>query len=155
LEYRLGWVRADRDTLSCVSEEAVQVVRLMNAAFNAGDYDAMSAFYDREAEFVDHMPLPDAAQAAHGPVEIRAVLDAWAEGFTAFEGHVEEYLDLDDFVVCTTRWRFVSRDEGIELDWKGAEAWQLRRGKIVWGQAGFRDKQAAVEAVEQRLHAAR
>ena len=64
MEYRLGWVRADRDTLSCVSEEAVQIVRLMNAAFNAGDYDAMTTFYAADAEFGDHMALADVAQAA-------------------------------------------------------------------------------------------
>jgi ketosteroid isomerase-like protein len=137
-----------------VSEEPVEIVRRMNAAFNAGDYDALTTFFAPDAEFVDRMPLPDVAHAAHGPMEMRAVLDAWTEGFTAFEGHVEEYVDLDDFVVCATRWRFVSRDEDIELEWKGAEAWQLRRGKVVWGQAGFRDKQAAIEAVEQRLHRA-
>ena len=94
--------------------------------------------------------MPDVAQAARGSDETRAILDAWSRGFAGFEADVEEYVELGDFVVCATSWRFVSRDEGIELDWRGAEAWQVRDGKIVWGQAGFPDKRAVREAVEER-----
>jgi len=36
----------------------------MNAAFNAGDYDAMTTFYAADAEFGDHIALADVAQAA-------------------------------------------------------------------------------------------
>jgi hypothetical protein len=89
-------------------------------------------------------------QTARGPGEVRAVLDAWKQGFTGFEGHVGEYVDVGDFVVCATKWRFVSRDEGIEMKWDGAEVWQLRDGKVIWGQVGFRDKGSALEAVGLR-----
>ena len=122
----------------------------LNAAFNSGEYDAMLELYDPEAEFVDHMPLPDAASSVRGREELRAVLDAWRDGFRGFEAYVIEYVDLGDFVVCVTRWRFVSTDEGVEMEWSGAEAWQVRDGKAVWGQAGFRDKDAALEAVGRR-----
>jgi hypothetical protein len=47
-----------------VSEEPVEIIRRMNAAFNAGDYDAMTTFYAADAEFGDHMALADVAQAA-------------------------------------------------------------------------------------------
>jgi hypothetical protein len=52
-------------------------------------------------------------------------------------------------VVCATKWRLVSREEGIEMNWHGAEAWQLRGGKVIWGHVGSRDK-AALEAVGLR-----
>jgi len=133
-----------------MSQENVEVIRRINAAFNAGEYDVMAEFFDPEADFVDHMPLPDVAPSAHGRNEIRAVLDAWRHGFRGFEGHVVEYVDLGDFVVAVTNWRFVSRDKGIEMEWNGAEAWQLRDGKVIWGEAGFRDKDAALEAVGLR-----
>ena len=125
-----------------MSQENVAVIQRMNAAFNAGDYDTFEALLDPEVEMVDHLPLPDIARTARGRGEVRAVLDAWKQGFTGFE----EYVDVGDFVVCATRWRFVSRDEGIEMKWDGAEAWQLRNGKIIWGQVGFRDKASALEA---------
>lgn len=133
-----------------MSQDAVAVIRRINRAFNAGDYDAMFELFHPDAEFVDHMPLPDVAQRAHGRDELRVVLGSWTEGFSGFEGHVDEYIDHGDFVVCTTRWRFVSRDAGVEMDWKGAEAWEVRDGRVVWGQVGFVDRRAAEEAVERR-----
>ena len=68
-----------------------------------------------------------------------------------FRAEVLEYVDLGDYVVCSTRWKFKSRDDGIELDWTGAEAHQLRDGKLVWTASGFRDKAAAIRAVEARV----
>jgi ketosteroid isomerase-like protein len=136
-----------------VSRENVELVRRANTAFNSGDYDGLQALLDPEIEFVDHLPLPDVAQSAHGTDEIRALLDAWREGFAGFEADVKEYVDLGDFVIAVTRWRFVSRDTNIELERSGAEAWQLRHGRIVWGLAGFIDRQAAIDAVERRRDA--
>jgi ketosteroid isomerase-like protein len=133
-----------------MSQENVDLIRRMNAAFNAGEYDVMAEHFDSAAEFVDHMPLPDVASSVRGRDELRTVLEAWSEGFRGFEGNVVEYVERGDFVVCVTNWRFVSRDEGIEMQWSGAEAWQVRDGKVVWGQAGFRDKDAALEAVGLR-----
>jgi ketosteroid isomerase-like protein len=133
-----------------MSQENVEVVRQWNATFNSGDYDAFARFLHPEVVFVDHMPLPDVEQSARGADELRAVLEQWREGFSGFQAEVEEYLDTGDYVVCVTRWAFVSRDEGIELDRKGAEAHELRDGKVVWSAAGFRDKAAALEAVERR-----
>jgi ketosteroid isomerase-like protein len=133
-----------------VSQEAVDVIRRANVAFNARDYDAMWELFDPDAEFVDHMPLPDVAHEVQGHDELRVLLDSWTEGFSGFEAHVDEYVDRGEFVVCETRWRFVSRDAGVELEWKGAEAWQVRNGRVVWGQVGFADRTAAENAVGRR-----
>ena len=133
-----------------MSAEAVEVIRRANAAFNAGDNEAMLSLLHPEMEFVDHMPLPDVGQTASGKDEMEALVAAWRQGFVGFQADIQEYLDVGEFVVCDTSWRFVSRDEGIELEWHGAEAWEVRDGKIIWGQAGFRDKQRAIEAVEAR-----
>jgi hypothetical protein len=72
-----------------VSDDAVEVIRRMGIAFNARDYDAMGEFLDPEAEFFDHMPLPDVSEAAQGREEIAAVLDAWSRGFSGFEAAAE------------------------------------------------------------------
>ena len=137
-----------------MSEEPVEVIRRSNRAFNAGDYDAMVALLDREVEFVDHLPLPDVAHTGRGAEEVKAVLSAWRQGFVGFQAEVEEYLGLGEFVVCTTRWRFRSQGEGIELEWRGAEAYEVLEGKVVWAQVGFTDRGAAIEAVQARSGAA-
>jgi ketosteroid isomerase-like protein len=133
-----------------VPSSNVDVIRRLNAAFNAGDLDAFQSLISPDVEFVDHLPLPDVAQEAHGVDEVTEVLEQWREGFSGFRAEVVEYIDLDDYVVCSTRWMFTSRDGGIQLDWRGAEAHQVRGGKLVWSAAGFRDVPAAIQAVEQR-----
>jgi hypothetical protein len=133
-----------------MSEQNVDVILRMNAAFNAGEYSVLERYIDPEAEFTDHMPLPDVPRSAYGRDEMLAVLDAWSHGFQGFEAHVVEYVDLGEFVVTVTKWKFVSRDKGIEIEWPGAEASQIRDGKLVWHEAGFRDKDAALNAVARR-----
>jgi len=125
-------------------------MRRLNATFNAGDWDAFAALLDPEVEFIDHLPLPDVQASARGVEEVRSVLEHWQAGFSGFRADVLEYLDLEDYVVCSTRWTFRSRDNEIELRWTGAEAHQLRDGKLVWSAAGFADKGAAIQAVNER-----
>jgi hypothetical protein len=128
----------------------VDVIRRLNAAFNADDLDTFQSLLDPAVEFVDHNPLPDVQASARGVEELAAVVEHWREGFTSFHAEVVDYLDLGDYVVCSTRWRFTSRDDAIELDWIGAEAHQVRQGKLVWSAAGFRDTAAAIQAIEER-----
>src|SRR6185437_5016636 len=137
-----------------MSDSEVAVIRAMNAAFNAGRDEELLELWDPAADFVDHLPLPDAPASPRGTEETRSVLARWREGFTVFEGEVEEYLDLGEYVVAVTQWHFVSAEEGIETRWRGAEAWQVRDGRVVWGRAGFRDREEAVDAVAQRRRAA-
>ena len=133
-----------------VSGANVDVVRRLNSAFNAGDWDGFSELLDPEVEFVDHMPLPDVQASARGVGELKSVLEHWREGFSGFYAEVLEYLDLGDYVVCLTRWTFRSRDKEIELTWTGAEAHELHNGRLVWSAAGFPDKSAAIEVIERR-----
>jgi ketosteroid isomerase-like protein len=133
-----------------MSSPNVEVIRRLNAAFNAEDWDGFQAMLDPQVEFVDHMPLPDVAQSAKGVDEVRTVLEHWREGFSGFQAQVTEYLDMGDYVVCSTRWNFISRDGAVELEWPGAEAHEVRDGLLVWSAVGFPDVPAAVREVEQR-----
>jgi ketosteroid isomerase-like protein len=133
-----------------VSEENVELIRRLNALFNDGDYEAMTAAFAPDADIVDHTPLPDMPSSLRGHDEMRTLLDAWNEGFSSFTAELLDAEDLGDFVVASTRWRFVATDTGIETTWIGAEAWEVRDGQVVWGQVGFRDRQAAVAAVQSR-----
>jgi ketosteroid isomerase-like protein len=133
-----------------VSSANVDVIRRLNAAFNANDLATFQSLLDPDVEFFDHIPLPDVQASARGVEDVTSVLEHWRDGFTSFHADVVEYVDLGDYVVCSTRWKFKSRDDAIELDWIGAEAHQVRDGKLVWSAAGFRDSTAAIQATEER-----
>jgi hypothetical protein len=133
-----------------VPKTNVDVIRRLNTAFNANDLEALQRLLDPAVEFVDHLPLPDIQASARGVEELTSVLDHWRAGSAGFQAEVVEYVDLGDYVVCSTRWKFKSRDDAIEIDWPGAEAYQVRDGKLVWSAAGFRDAASAIKAVEER-----
>jgi ketosteroid isomerase-like protein len=133
-----------------VPKANVDVIRRLNAAFNDNDLDTFQRLLDPAVEFVDHIPLPDVQASARGVEEVTSVLEHWRDGFESFQAEVVEYVDVGEYVVCSTRWRFKSRDDAIELDWIGAEAHQVRDGKLVWSAAGFRDSAAAIQAIEER-----
>src|SRR5439155_24708107 len=126
------------------------VIRGLNAAFNAADAEAFQSLLDPDVEFVDHLPLPDLTASARGVAELTTVLEQWRAGFDGFQAHVVDYIDLGEYVVCSTHWTFTSRQDGLEMDWFGAEAHQVRDGKLVWSAAGFRDVGAAIETIERR-----
>jgi ketosteroid isomerase-like protein len=133
-----------------VSEENVELIRRLNALFNAGDYEAMTALFAPDAEILDHTPLPDMPSSVRGHDEMRSLLQAWTSGFSGFTAEMVGAEDLGDFVVGSTRWRFVAAGTGIETTWTGAEAWEVRDGRVAWGQVGFRDRAAAEAAVRSR-----
>jgi ketosteroid isomerase-like protein len=133
-----------------MSEATVAVIRAMNEAFNAGRYEEMLELMAPGADFTDHLPLPDAPASPRDRDEVLLVLRRWREGFKVFRGDVEEYVDLGDYVVAVTSWRFVSTDKGIETRWRGAEAYEVREGRVVWGLLGLPDRGAAEEAVAHR-----
>jgi limonene-1,2-epoxide hydrolase len=133
-----------------MSGENVDVIRRLNVAFNADDWDEYQKLLAPDLEFVDHMPLPDVAQSARGVDEVKTVLDQWREGFSGFHAEVLEYQAMGEYVICSTRWDFTSRDGAIELKWTGAEAHQVQDGLIVWSAVGFPDVGAAIQAVEDR-----
>jgi limonene-1,2-epoxide hydrolase len=131
----------------------IEVIQRLNAAFNADDWDEFQSMLHPQVEFVDHMPLPDVAGSATGVDEVRTVLEHWREGFSGFEAEIQEYRGMGDYVVCSTRWNFVSRDGAVELEWPGAEAHEVQDGLVVWSAVGFPEVSAAVEAVERRQRA--
>jgi ketosteroid isomerase-like protein len=133
-----------------MSEQSVLLVKRMNAAFNEGDYETTVELVAPEAEIVDHTPLPDGAPATQGPGEMRDSLERWRAGFAGLHCDVSEYVDRGDFVVAVSRWRFVSRETGIATEWPGAEAYEIRDGRVVWGAVGLRDREAAIAAAERR-----
>src|SRR4051794_6797914 len=102
-----------------MSEAEVAVIRAMNAAFNAGRDEEMLQMWDPDADFTDHIPLPDVPPSLRGWDELRPVLERWREGFKVFRGETEQYVDLGEYVVAVTNWRFVSAGEEIETCWRG------------------------------------
>ena len=128
-----------------MSQENVEIVQRVNAAFNAHDIDGWLSFLDPEFEFVDYMGAV-AEESGSGIETVRRQIEGWYETFPDFRAATEEFIDAGDRVVCVTHWRGTGASSGLDYHQPAAEVYTLREGKIVRAELGFSDKAAALEA---------
>ena len=130
-----------------MSQENVDVVRRLNAAFNRRDREAMFAMYHPDVEWCDLQHAPDAPERLHGVSAVKAYLDQWYEAFDDFTAEIEEYIDAGQFVVTLTHWRATGKGSALVIDLHTADIVELSEGKIIQVTIGYADKSAALKAV--------
>jgi hypothetical protein len=63
------------------------------------------------------------------------------------EIEVHEYIDADPWVVCDVHWHATGKGSDVPIDWRVAEAYEFKDGKVVRSLFGFPNVAAALEAV--------
>ena len=89
---------ASPDILGSVSEENVELIRQVEAAFNRGDLDAMVELIGPDAEWEISKENPS-ARTLHGRDEIRAYLADWRDTVDGLHYEAIRYIDAGDAVV--------------------------------------------------------
>jgi ketosteroid isomerase-like protein len=114
-----------------VSQENVEVVRNFMASPNAGDWDAMFAWFAPDVQLRDLAHAPDVPEVLNWPEEIRRVMAGWIETYDEFRTEVYEYVDAGAWVICDTRWygKGKGKGSGMEIDQRVADAYQVRTEK--------------------------
>ena len=104
-----------------MSEENIEIVRRMNAAFNHGD-EGWVGFYDPEVEFRMPPEWPeDRMYTGHDGIRYAAGL--WAASFSEYEWTIDRLLDASDWVVALHHHRGRIGD---------SEAWVVRPLGVVY-----------------------
>lgn len=129
-----------------MSNENIEVVRRANAAFNSGDATASLDVWAPDAELRDLGNAPDQARIVKGREGIQKVGELWGAAFDEFSADIDEYIDGDDFVICSVRWHGQGKASGASIDLHQFDVYELRGGQIVRGVLGFRTRQEALEA---------
>ena len=130
-----------------MSQENVEIVRRMNAAFNRRDRDALFAYYHPDVELRDLQHAPDAPERLIGIDAIRAYWAQWDDAFDDFTAEIEEYLEAGKYVLIATRWRGKGKDSGLEIDLHTVDVVEFADGKIVRVTIGYADRDEALRAV--------
>jgi ketosteroid isomerase-like protein len=91
-------VTASPDILGDVSEENVELIKQVEAAFNRGDLDAMVDLISPDAEWEISESNPS-ARTLHGRDEIRAYLEDWRDTVQGLYYEGNRYVDAGDSVV--------------------------------------------------------
>jgi ketosteroid isomerase-like protein len=109
----------------------------------------MAELYHPDAELRDLQHLPDIPEVLRGREAIVATWERWLEALDDWTLEVNEYIDADPWIVCDVRWRATGRGSEASIDWRVAEAYDVKDGMIVRQIAGFPDVAAALDAVKQ------
>jgi ketosteroid isomerase-like protein len=122
-----------------VSQENVEFLLQAVALTNAGDIEAGAKLYHPDAELRDLQHPPDMPEILRGRSEIVASLARWLEALDGWTIEVLEYVDADPWVVSEVRWRAIGKDSGAPIEFRAAEAIELRDGQILRQIAGYPD----------------
>src|SRR5947209_15573604 len=114
---------------------------------NAGDWDAMFAWFAPHVEIRDLAHAPDVPEVLLGIEAVRRVVGGWIETYDDFRTEVYEYVDADPWVICDTRWYGKGKGSGMSIDQRVADAYEVKDGKIVRAIMGNPDVAKALEAV--------
>jgi len=130
-----------------MSAENVELVRKLNALAGAGDWEAVFDWYDPNVEFRDLQPAPDVPEVVRGVAALRLVMANWTEVYDEFAPEVFEYVDAHPWVICDTRWHGRVKGSNLPIDFHGADAVEVRDGKVRRLTIGYPDVTTALEAV--------
>src|SRR5436190_3066017 len=130
-----------------MSQENVELVRRAVELGNAGDLEAVAELYHSDVELRDLQHPPDTPEVLKGREAIVAAWAKWSESFDGFTLEVYEYVDAHPWVVGDVRWRATGKGSNVSIDWRVAEACEVKDGKIVRVIAGFPNVATALKAV--------
>lgn len=112
-----------------MSEENVQIVQRMYAAYQAGDAeDALSHF--APDVLVDASTLRPDIGAGRGREHVAAVVTSWTESWEDWHDEIEHLRDLGDNVLVVSLQRGRGKGSGIEIEARYALLYEVRDGQI-------------------------
>lgn len=128
-----------------MSQQNVETVRRMMAAYADGDIEGMLTFIDPSAEL--HSAIIGGAEGRvyRGHAGFRAWFAETQTAFDVLTTVLTDLRDLGDRVIGFGRIHAKGRESGLELDSYTGWVFTLRGGKIVRAQ-GYLDSAGALEA---------
>jgi ketosteroid isomerase-like protein len=130
-----------------VSQENVELVRHLNALFNAGEADTVIDLLHPDVQHRDLQHAPDLPETVRGRDSMRRVLAQWASAYDDFNADVVEYVDADPWVLVEVRWHGKGKGSGLQVDNRTVDACKVQDGKVVEYVVGYRDMAEALKAV--------
>jgi ketosteroid isomerase-like protein len=134
-----------------MSQENVEIVRSMLAAWDADGFDAVVDAFDPDVEVVDLQIAMGMQDRARGPEGLRDLAQQWIEIFDDWGMDVSDLVDLGgEWVMAEVRFRGVGRDSGIPVSNRQFEVYRLVGGRIAEIRVGFHEQEEALEWLRQR-----
>jgi uncharacterized protein len=127
-----------------MSQENVEVVRVMTDALGRGDLRAALACLDEEIEWLQPPEMPGRnTWQGHGGVQ--AALTTWIGAWNDYRYELDELVDCGDRVLARARHHGRGRGSGVEVSGALYSVYTLKARSIVRVEL-FRDEAKALEA---------
>jgi ketosteroid isomerase-like protein len=133
-----------------MSQENLEIVRNMAAAFNRGDLDTWSEGLAEDIDYRAAEGALDDRGPMHGKDAVHAYVQDWLDMFDDFRSEPVELIDAgEDMVITVTRISGRAKLSGVETDLTYAALYTIRGGKIARGRE-YWTKEQALEAAALR-----
>src|SRR4051812_2268349 len=131
-----------------MSQEQVEIVRLIYDGLNRGNLEAVFACCDDDfhLDMTERVFNPDSYRGHDG---IRRFYEGVEDAWESYHWTVEETRVAGDQVVAMLHCEARSREGGPGVDWRVAWVWELRGGRAV-STRFYRDPEKALEAAGLR-----
>jgi ketosteroid isomerase-like protein len=134
-----------------MSQENVEIVRVMIDTWEEQGFDATIEAFDPDVEVVDLQTATGMQDRGRGPEELRRLAGQWTEIFDPWRVEVLELADLGgEWVMAYVRFHGVGRDSGIPVSNRQFEVYRLIAGKIAEMRVGFHDREEALAWVRRQ-----
>ena len=136
------------DTARAMSQENVEIVRLVYKAVSRRDTAAVLDLYDSAIEWRPWQDLTGRG-VYRGHEDLKAFYRAWHEAWGDYEENYDELIDAGDHVVVVATGRGRGQASGVEVAWTQYGMWTIRDGKVtrvVW----FPTREEALQAAGLR-----
>jgi ketosteroid isomerase-like protein len=122
----------------------VEIVRLLYAAWERGDFSSAKPFFDPEVEFRPPPEFPD-YQVCHGLDEMNRAFRLWMGAWESYRFGSPELVDAGDKVMAVHHQWGKGKDTGVEVQNEVFNVFTLRAGKVARYEMFFK-RAAALEA---------
>jgi ketosteroid isomerase-like protein len=126
-----------------MSEDASEIVRRMNSAFNNGDRQGWLELIHVDAVYHEGSGYLDTPPVLEGREQILKAAESFAADLDGFRGDIVELVDAGDRVLCVTRWHGTGKSSGLPVETTEPIVYTVRDGVIVEGRV-FPDRDAAL-----------
>lgn len=127
-----------------MSQENVEIVRRLYAAFHAGDAEAALRVFDANVLVDASNARPD-VPVGKGPEYVSAVVTSWVAAFEEWREEIEEIRDLGNRILVLSVQRGRGKGSGVEVEAHYAIIYDLHGGKIT-SLRMYRNPREALEA---------
>lgn len=128
-----------------MTQENVEIVRAIYAAYAQGDVEAAVGHFGAEIEWSEPPRSPRGVRPYRGVEGARQSLGAWVSAWDEYRLELDELIDAGDDVLARSRQTVRGKGSGIEVEQPLFSVWTLRDGKVVRHRM-YHDEREALEA---------